>query len=197
LVVPDGNKNHEPMKYDSATITAHFNDKSETIDLETVSGEQDMVDQLWAAFTDDEDEQSDEERDDFPGNLIFTDPQGFAVHLFDKMPDQGETKVFNYTVSANFDDLLSVWSDETDNDRREAMGEYLEDMGADDLSDFDEAYQGQFSSGADFAEHTAEELGEIPKDLPSWIVIDWEQSWDGGLRFDYHITDSGHVFRNL
>ena len=175
------------MKYDSATIDAHAGGGPvSTFDLEGLTLS-DLYAQAREAFGDvDADEDGDTDPDEAPSNVTWTNPQGFAVHLFDKG-----------NPVADFDDILSAWSDETDDDRREAMGEYLDDMGADDLSDFDEAYQGQYDSGASFAEATVEELGEVSKDTASWIVIDWEASWERGLRFDYHITESGHVFRNL
>jgi len=177
-------------KYNEAFITVAFNGQTERLDLETIDSENGMVDELWAMFTSDEEETNEEERDDFPQNLVFSDPEGFAAHLFPKKGDA-------FTVSGNFDELLEAWSNETDEDRREAMGEYLDDMGADDLSDFDEAYQGQFVDGAAFAEDMVNNLDTIPKDFPNWIMIDWEATWECNVRHDYHITDSGHVFRNL
>ena len=180
------------MKYDSATIDATFNDKTETLDLETVNSEEQMIDELWATFTAEEEETNEEERDDFAGNVTFTNPQGFAVHLF--MFREGAQRDMEPVV--NFDDILGAWNDEDDEDRREAMGEYLDDMGAADLSDFDEAYQGQFDSGAAFAEDLAESLGAVPKENV-WVCIDWERTWEANLRHDYHMTDSGHVFRHL
>jgi hypothetical protein len=52
-----------------------------------------------------------------------------------------------------------------------------------------EAYWGEFDSGADFAQHTAEELGEMPEGLASWIVVDWEASWERNLRHDFFTYD--------
>ena len=186
------------MNYSTATIDAHAGGGPvSTFDLEgkTLA---DLYAELREAFGNvDADEDGDTDPDEGPSNVTFTNPQGFAVHLFSKThpsePGGGE----DCTVSGNFDDILEAWSNESDEDRREAMGEYLDDMGAGDLNDFDEAYQGQYSDGAAFAEQICEDLGTVSKDFPSWIAIDWEQTWNGGLRFDYTITDSGHVFRNM
>ena len=49
------------------------------------------------------------------------------------------------------------------------------------------------SSGAEFAEQIATDCGDIPRDLPSWIEIDWEASWDR-LSYDYVICGDGHIF---
>ena len=36
-------------------------------------------------------------------------------------------------------------------------------------------YQGQYDSGAEFAEHICMELGYI-RDLPSWVAVDWQKN---------------------
>ena len=179
------------MKYQDASITATFNDQTETVDLEQVGSEDGMWDYLITVFVPDS-EDNGNSRDEVQAGTTFTDPAGFAVHLFDKSKN-GDTL---WNPSDSFDELLEAWSDESDDDRREAMGEYLDDMGADDLSDFDEAYRGQYADGAAFAEELAEQIGAVPHEN-TWICIDWDATWERNLRHDYHITDSGHVFRNL
>lgn len=61
-----------------------------------------------------------------------------------------------------------------------------------------EAYVGNYTDGAEFAQTVSEELGYIPKDLPSWIAyhIDWQAVWDCELRHDY-FAHNDHYFRNL
>lgn len=61
-----------------------------------------------------------------------------------------------------------------------------------------EAYAGNYTDGAEFAETLCEELGYIPKDLPSWIAthIDWQAVWDAELHYDY-FAHNDHYFRNL
>lgn len=189
------------MKYASASITAHYEgQQAETIDLEDAGSENALVDHLWAVwfgdvpFGDEDDEALADgmpERDDFAGNITFTNPKGFAVHLFMFM--EGAQQEMEPVV--NFDELLEAWS-EADDDRKEAMGEYLDDMGAEDLSDFDEAYEGRYDNGAAFAEHYATNTCEIVT-KPSWVAIDWKATWERTLRHDYHITNRGHVFRNM
>ena len=190
------------MKYSTATVEVTLpNGTVEAFDLEAIDSEAAMVDELWAMYRaelGEDGDENEEEREDFTGNLTFSNPQGFAVHLFNLLPGQAfATPAAWYTTADSFDDILSAWNDETDDDRREAMGEYLDDMGADDLSDFDEAYQGQYRDGAAFAQEHCEGCGVISDEFPAWVCIDWEATWERGLRFDYTITDSGHVFRNL
>lgn len=61
-----------------------------------------------------------------------------------------------------------------------------------------EAYVGNYTDGAEFAQTMSEELGYIPKDLPSWIAthIDWQAVWDAELSHDYFMYDD-HYFRNV
>ena len=61
-----------------------------------------------------------------------------------------------------------------------------------------EAYAGSYTTGAAFAQTLCEEVGYIPKDLPSWIAlhIDWQAVWDAELHYDY-FESNGHYFRNL
>lgn len=62
-------------------------------------------------------------------------------------------------------------------------------------SDIEEAYQGKYNSDEDFAQQTCEDLGEVPKDFPAYIHIDWE--WTAReIMMDYS-TANGHYFRSL
>ena len=55
---------------------------------------------------------------------------------------------------------------------------YIESIG-----NIEESYQGQMS-GSEFAEQIASDCGYVRGDLPSWIEIDWKESWDN-LSYDY------------
>jgi antirestriction protein len=77
-------------------------------------------------------------------------------------------------------------------------GEELLEAGIDagiNLADFDEAYQGEYSSNEDFVQELVESCGDIPKNLPSYIYIDWERT-ARDVMMDYSEAN-GHYFRNL
>jgi antirestriction protein len=57
----------------------------------------------------------------------------------------------------------------------------------------DEAYSGQFNSDEEFAQDLCDQLGEIPKDLPSYIHIDWDMTAHE-LMYDYS-ESNGYYFR--
>ena len=66
------------------------------------------------------------------------------------------------------------------------VNEYVEDYGTNGIEYFEDAYQGEYESGADFAEQIASDCGYISRDMPSWIEIDWSKTWDNALSYDYH-----------
>ena len=63
---------------------------------------------------------------------------------------------------------------------------YIESIG-----NIEESYQGQMS-GEEFAKQIASDYGYVREDLPSWIEIDWEESWDN-LSYEYCEQD-GYIF---
>lgn len=188
------------MDYSQATIKAAHVDGGEehTIDLEgmTLSDLCANLAELIPPRTDEEREEEElRDPEAIPAHVRTFDPDGFAVHLFEQ-PSQSRNSNHVDPVAA-FNELSAAWSDESDNDRREAMGDYMDNGSADDLSAFDEAYQGQYSSGADFAEQFADDVGAVDERNARWICIDWEATWERNLRHDYWVSDNGHVFRNL
>ena len=72
------------------------------------------------------------------------------------------------------------------------VDEFIEDFDVSTIENFEDMYQGQYDSGADFAEQIATDCGYITRDLPSWIEIDWEKTWDN-LSYDYCEQD-GYIF---
>jgi len=68
--------------------------------------------------------------------------------------------------------------------------EFMEDY---DIENFEDSYQGEYESGAEFAEQLCKDCGYITGDLPSWIEIDWKATWDRALSYDY-IEIDGHIF---
>ena len=78
------------------------------------------------------------------------------------------------------------------------VDEFIEDFDLSTIENFEDMYQGQYDSGADFAKQIATDCGYIKSyqgDLPSWIEIDWEKTWDN-LSYDYTELVGGHIFNN-
>ena len=93
----------------------------------------------------------------------------------------------------NFRDHYETYSRLVD-DYEEVVDEFIEDFDVSAVENFEEMYQGQYESGADFAEQISKDCGYITRELPSWIEIDWEKTWDNALSYDYTLIGEGHIF---
>ena len=85
---------------------------------------------------------------------------------------------------------------------RELVDNFANHFDVDTIPHFEEMYQGQHETGANFAENICEELGYI-RDLPPWVAVDWEKTWEDALSNDYVEIDCdmsdytyGHIFSN-
>jgi antirestriction protein len=115
----------------------------------------------------------------------------------------------SYLSRTEWPDLaeLVAWADGlsnyVDEDDREAYRLACEDQGETlDEDAFRETYCGCYSSGPDYAEELAEELGSLPKDLP-WPLscIDWGSAWRDltfdGYREEACSSGGSHIFRSV
>ena len=75
----------------------------------------------------------------------------------------------------------------------EVVESFIEIFDIDSIGSLSDAYQGQWDSGAEFAQNLAEDCGEVPTNMSSWIEIDWKASWDN-LSYDYTEGANGHFF---
>jgi len=102
-------------------------------------------------------------------------------------------------VKTGDDAILAKMSEEgIDDGMLEAVKAYISlGIESDDgIADFEESYNGEFSSDEEFAQNLAEELDEIDKDA-KWPnnCIDWELA-ARELMYDYSEAD-GFYFRNI
>jgi antirestriction protein len=61
-------------------------------------------------------------------------------------------------------------------------------------------YRGEAESEEEFTRELLEETDGIPKDLPSYIVIDFQATWDRNLRhdfFSYKVIDIDGTYRQF
>ena len=78
---------------------------------------------------------------------------------------------------------------------QETVDAFLEEFDMMDIDHLQDAYMGHYGSGEEFAESFVSDMGYIVTDLPYWIAIDWEKTWDDGLSWDYTFNN-GYVFSN-
>ena len=75
----------------------------------------------------------------------------------------------------------------------EVVESFLEIFNIDSIGSLSDAYMGQYESGAEFAQQLAEDCCDVPREMSSWIEIDWKASWDN-LSYDYTEGSGGHIF---
>jgi len=104
--------------------------------------------------------------------------------LEDFIREHGETYFLTY-----IEDYLQA----VDQYDEEVVESFLEIFDIDSIGNLSDAYMGQYDSGADFAQNIAEDCGDVPRNMSSWIEIDWKASWDN-LSYDYTEGSGGHIF---
>ena len=93
----------------------------------------------------------------------------------------------------NFKLYFEEYADMVDDIGIGVVEAFLDVFDIDSISSCRDAYMGCYESGAEFAQQIAEDCGDVPRDLPSWIEIDWKASWDN-LDYDYVECSDGHIF---
>ena len=91
------------------------------------------------------------------------------------------------------DEYQEMYSELCENYGEDAVNAFLEIWEESDLHGFEDAYQGRYEDVTDFAEQFTTDCYGL--NVPSFVVIDWQATWDQGLRYDYEFVD-GFVFVN-
>ena len=110
--------------------------------------------------------------------------------------DEDEMKEFIETHGAK--DFVCYYEDYArmvDEYDQETVDAFLEEFDLMDVEHLQDAYYGQYDSEAEFAENFVTDMGYAQHDMPYWIAIDWEKTWDDGLSWDYTFNN-GYVFCN-
>ena len=121
-----------------------------------------------------------------------------VTELFNELVDDGhdadELQAFiDEYGKSQFVDYIEEYLQAVDEYNEEVVESFLEIFDIDSIGNLSESYQGQYDSGADFAQNLAEDCCEVPKDMSGWIEIDWKASWDN-LDYDYTEGNGGHIF---
>ena len=68
------------------------------------------------------------------------------------------------------------------------------------ISEEQDSYQGEAESEEEFTRELLDDTGAIPEDFPSWVVVDYQATWDRNLRhdyFDYRVIDLDGTYRQF
>lgn len=74
----------------------------------------------------------------------------------------------------------------------DAVDAYAEENGIDNIEGCDERYRGFYDDEADFAE---EYYNEVYGDVPNFLVVDWEATWEQNLRYDFTACRDGSSYK--
>ena len=77
---------------------------------------------------------------------------------------------------------------------KDIVDSFIEEFELSAVDRVGDAYNGEYESGAEFAEQLVSDCGYINGDLPYWIEVDWEKTWDN-LSYDY-TEINGYIFSN-
>ena len=99
--------------------------------------------------------------------------------LIDFVDTYGEDKI-EYV-----EDYLDVVNNIFSDNPKDVVDRYVADTGLEYIQGADEMYEGNYESVEQFIDDR--EL--IDHEIPSWIVIDYEATWDSALRFDFEKID--------
>ena len=117
------------------------------------------------------------------GKLKYTQ---FYTELLDVkglLPEQPEPEI-SEEYQETYDRLCGDYG-------QDAVDAFLEIYSDSDLDNFEDAYQGRYEDEADFAEQFTNDVYGL--DIPSFVIVDWQATWDEGLRDSYEFQD-GFVF---
>ena len=122
-----------------------------------------------------------------------------VTELFNELVDDGhdadDLQAFSDEYGkSQFVDYIEEYLQAVDEYNEEVVESFLEIFDIDSIGNLSESYQGQYDSGAEFAEQLARDCCDIRDEhLSSWIEIDWKASWDN-LDYDYTEGNGGHIF---
>ena len=94
---------------------------------------------------------------------------------------------------SNFVDYIEEYLQAIDQYDEDVVTAFLDIFDIDSIGNLSEAYQGRYTDGAEFAESIVSECYSM--EMPSWVEVDWQKTWDNSLSYDYSESD-GHIFNN-
>jgi antirestriction protein len=100
--------------------------------------------------------------------------------------------ILEFVDAHSEDDLLTYYVDYVDQGERcgfDVVDAFVEEEGFCDVEHCQDAFVGVYASGADFAEEMVEEQGV---EIPSFVIVDYEETWERSLSYDYNLVEKGY-----
>ena len=127
-----------------------------------------------------------------------------TVEYIDTLVDQNYelTDMLEFIDENSEDDFVTYYEEYVEAGEAigyEAVDALITESGVDAIENCVERYCGFYNDVAEFAEECADNMGY---DLPSWVVVDWEQTWEANLSYEHTACNDGtsyrpvHIFRD-
>ena len=118
--------------------------------------------------------------------------------LIDELVDEGnEIEILNDFITeygeSYFQSYVEDYLQAVDQYDEDAVAAFLDIFDIDSIGSLSDAHQGEYESGAEFAESLVSDCYSM--EMPSWVEVDWQATWDNSLSYDYSESD-GHIFNN-
>ena len=118
--------------------------------------------------------------------------------LIDELVDEGnEIEILKDFITeygeSYFQSYIEDYLQMVDQYEEDAVAAFLDIFDIDSIGSFSDAYQGHYDDGASFAESLVSDCYSM--EMPSWVEVDWQATWDNALSYDYSESD-GHIFNN-
>ena len=128
----------------------------------------------------------------------FTDEE-YATELFKELEADGidadEMQEFiDEHGQKDFVEYFEEYHQAVEEFDKEIVDSFLEEFELSSVDRVGDAYHGSWRNGAEFAEQMVMDCGYIERELPYWIEVDWEKTWDN-LSYDY-TEINGYIFSN-
>ena len=129
-------------------------------------------------------------------DVEMTDYNEETQELIDELVDDGnEIEVLEDFIKehgeSNFNDYIEEYLQTVEEYGEEVVESFLEIFNIEDIGGLSDSYQGQYDSGAEFAQSIVNDCYTM--DMPSWVEVDWKATWDN-LDYDYTEGSGGHIF---
>ena len=101
--------------------------------------------------------------------------------------------ILEFLQEYNSDDFLNYYTDYVEQGDKvgfDVVDAFLEENDISDVAKVEEVYQGEYESEAHFAESYFNDI----MDVPGGLVIDWADTFQQSLGYDYEYID-GYVFQ--
>lgn len=102
--------------------------------------------------------------------------------------------ILEFLKEYNSDDFIAYYVDYVEQGEKlgfDVVDAFLEEYDISDVAHVEDAYQGEYESEAHFAEIYFNDISNVPDAL----VIDWEETFNQSLTYDYDYV-GGYVFQS-